>query len=376
MKKLTTILLIILPLVLWAHQDSFYTYKYDNVTVRFKTGSFYEEINNAKIIGKYTALLCNKLNYNEPVFLDFIHDYDHHYKGKSYSFLSIGSDKYNEVSYYVQSPDSLMKSKVYQMVPIDSIKSIKNIVKEVYTIPGINKKNGINLRQLGFHFDIKETMNLLFYAIGNKSVVQKETRQDTLSSYLSNMYYCFESISRNKIDKIKRTKIPFIDSVLTTKIYCEVDSNVRNQMHYSYFSQNGKYQLFASQNEKEIVLDTLNQIYSLNPHQFFPQVLFAFESPNQMRCYTLLSSEMSFSVMSFKDIEIKKSKKHQLTIDPFIHIKNINITWDGDDIYFIDFKNSFTITPEKRLIYLEKDDVIIDDFDEYIKSHRKVNKHK
>lgn len=175
------------------------------------------------------------------------------------------------------------------------------------------------------------------------------------------MYYSFKSIPRNRIDSIKFSKITFVENVLSTKVYCEVDSNNRNRLYYSYFSQNGTYQIFASIHDKEIVLDTLERVYSFNPWEFMPLALFAFETPNQLRCY---------AIMPFIENKVKRSKKHQIEIDPFEYLRSINIDWIGDDIYIIDYSNGHGWTPVKRLIYLKDDDVIIDDFEDYINSHR------
>lgn len=351
--------------MIWAHQDRYFNYKYDNVTVRFKTGFFFEEINNAKIIGQYAALLSDSLGYDKAILLDFIHDYGHSYKGKTYSFLNIGSEEYEVVSHYVLKYDSLVNENVYQMVPSDSVESFKNVSKEVYTVPGVNKKKSIVIRQFGFHFDIRETLNLLSYAITNQTDVRENSRLDTLSSYLRNMYYSFESVPSCKIDSIKSPKLKIVESVLNTKVYCEVDSIDHNRLYYSYFYQNGKYLIFASIHDKEILLDTLDRVYSLNPWKYMPEVLFAFETPNQMRSYSLIT---------YMDYEVKRSIKHQIEIDPYEYLRNINIDWLGDDIYLIDYSNGFGWTPLKRLIYLKNDDVIIDDFENYINSYRKEKK--
>jgi len=360
MKKLTTIILALFPLLIWAHQDKYYTYEYDNVTVRFKTGYFFEEINNAKIIGQYAAFLSDSMDYNKAILLDFIHDYGHSYQGKTFSFLSFGSQKYDLVSYYLR--DSI-EDNVYHMIPIsDSVEDIEFVEKEIYSIPAEIRQHTIVIRQFGFHFDLTQTMNLLYYAITNKSEVKKLSTADTLSSYQRNSYYSFESIPRNRIDSIKSTKVSFVERALNIKVYCEIDSINQNQLHYSYFSQNGKYQIFASLHGKEILLDTLEQVYSLKPWKIMPEALFVFETPTQMRAY---------SVITIIGKEIKRSSKHRIEIDPFEYVAGININWLGGDMYLIGYSNGFTWTPVKRLIYLKNDDVIIDDFEEYINSYRK-----
>ncbi len=365
MKKLTTIILTFIPLLICAHQDRYFTYEYDNVTIRFKTGFFFEEINNVKIIGQYAATLSDRLDYKKPILLDFIHDYGHSYRGNTYSFLSIGLEEYKVVSYYVQKYDSLLDENVYQMVPSDSIDFIKDVEKQVYSIPGFNEKESIVIRQFASHFNIRETLNLLSYALTNQNDVRKKSRSHTLSSYLSNMYYAFESVPSGIVDSLKSAKIQLVESVLNTKVYCEVDSINRNQLYYSYFAQNGKYQIFASIHDKEILLDTLAQVYSLNPWEYMPEVLFVFETTNQMR---------SYSVDTFMDNDVKRSRKHRIEIDPYEFVRSINIDWLGGDIYLIDYNNGFEWSPVKRLIYLENDDVIIDEFEEFIDSYRKEKK--
>jgi len=58
-----------------AHQDFWITKEFGNVKTRIKTGYFYEEIQNVEIIGELARILCEKLNYKEPVLLDFNHFY-------------------------------------------------------------------------------------------------------------------------------------------------------------------------------------------------------------------------------------------------------------------------------------------------------------
>jgi len=363
MKKLTTILLIVLPMITWAHEDQYYTYKYDNVTIRFKTGFFFEEINNVKIVGEYVSLLCDSIHYDKPILLDFIHDYGHTYQGKTFSFLNIGSEEYELVSYYVQRYDSLLKENVYHMVPYsDSIENIKSVEKEVSVVPKINQQKKIVIRQFGFHFDITQTLNLVYYAIVNNAYVMNISRTDTLSSYLRNMYYKFETVPSNLVDSVKSTKTPIVESILQTKVYREVDSVDRHRLYYSYYSKNGYLIIFAGLHDKEITLDTLGQIYSFNPREYMPESLFVFETPNVFRKYELSTL--------FSDYEARRSKQHKIPINPYEYIVFVTIEWLGDDIYFINYNHSFMMSPFKRFPYLANDDVLIEDFESYINSYR------
>ena len=49
-------LLSFLPLLCYSHEDAYHLVEYGNVTVRFKTGHYYEEVENAKIIGQYALI--------------------------------------------------------------------------------------------------------------------------------------------------------------------------------------------------------------------------------------------------------------------------------------------------------------------------------
>jgi hypothetical protein len=163
MKKLTSIILALVPFILWAHQDRYFTYEYDNVTVRFKTGNLFEEINNAMIIGQYAAQLSDSLDYHKPILLDFIHDYGYTYQGKTFSFLNYGSEKFDHVSYFKQ--HAVKKNTRVMVSYTDSIERKDEIIVDVITIPSVNRQRTIVLRQFGFDFDITHSLNLLHYAI-------------------------------------------------------------------------------------------------------------------------------------------------------------------------------------------------------------------
>ena len=170
MKKLIFLALIILPLTSWGHSDRDYIYQYENVTVRFRTGSLFEEIQNAKIIGQYAALLCKKRSYDKPVFLDFIHDYGHYYRGKNHSFITIGSGSYDWISFYQPEYDSIMDQTVYQSIPLsDTINNSKNIEREITEMKPVKAGEKIIVRQFGFHF----TIDLILRVITLVSSVSK-----------------------------------------------------------------------------------------------------------------------------------------------------------------------------------------------------------
>jgi hypothetical protein len=365
MKKFSTIILFFLPFLTWAHQDTYYTYEYNNVTVRFKTGFWFEEINNTKIIGQFAAILSDSLGYDNPILLDFIHDYGYSYQGRTISFLNFGSQKYDLVSYYMK--DSI-EDDVYHIIPFsDTVESINNVEKEIYTVPEVNRRRTIVIRQFGFHFDLTQTINLLYHAITNKREVKELSQTDTLSSYLRNTYYQLETIPSKLIDSVKVSTSTYVKQVLQNKVYREVGTVDRHQLYYSYFSKNGEYLIFAGLHDKEVVLDTLDKIYSFNPRELIPEVLFVFETPNLFRKYEL-------DTWVYPEYKPERSERHQVPIDPYEKIVHINIEWIGDDMYLINYNSSFMYSPFAIFPYLEKDDVLIEDFEKYINSYRKEQK--
>jgi hypothetical protein len=67
------LLLLLTSITVSAHQDFFVVNEFGNVKTRIKTGYEYEEIKKVQIIGELAELLAKKLNYNEPILLDFNH---------------------------------------------------------------------------------------------------------------------------------------------------------------------------------------------------------------------------------------------------------------------------------------------------------------
>lgn len=363
MKKFI-LLFFFLPLLNYAHQDTYHLEEYGSVTIRFKTGHYYEEIQNAKIIGQYANILCEKLGYEKQVVLDFIHDYGHSYYGNTFSFISYGKESFTYESYYREDTSSSLNSK--SLYPVPYRKAIKidpgEIIKESFESPITNKKNKIVIRQFGFHFEIKKTLNLLLYAITNTSTLEKNSVVDTLVSYLNNMYYLIPTIPQSEIYSALHANSKVIHDVLARKVYAETDTIKNSTVYYSYFALNNKYHVFYGLHGKEVVMDTLNQIYSFYDAQYLPQRLFVFETSNRMRCY----AEMSF----FDDYSYKRSIIHNLPIDEFDYIVFIDAKWMGDDIFIINYHNSFMWDPFKRFIYFDKDDVLIVDFDDYLTKKR------
>jgi len=362
MKKLTTLILSFFPLLIWAHQDTYYTYKYGNVTVRFKTGFFFEEINNAKIIGKYAVLLSDELNYTKPILLDFIHDYGHAYKGKTYSFLNLGSEEYESVSYYEPKYNSNTSDTFFYPVPLADTTDyvFKGYKKEIDKVAPEDGSEKVVIRQFGAHFEIDRTLKLLRFAVTEPEQIKASTTSDSLISHLPYMHYSLESVPQTKIDSIISVHSKDVEKILEQKVYRE-NTPLENQSgNYSYFSKNNKYHVFTHIQDKEVTLDILDQIYSFNVSNGNDNYLFVFVMTNRFRHYK----------QNWLSQEFEKSQMHNLPINEFEYFNSVAVDWLGDDIFIITYKKSFGLS-RSRFIYLQDEDVVIKDFDSYLNSHRK-----
>lgn len=348
------------------HQDSQHIYQYDNVTVRIKTGFMYEEINNVKIIGQYAALLCQKLEVTQPILLDFIHNRGDTYRGKTYSFINYGSQDYNHLSYYMIELDTSIDENIFTaIIPSEYIEDDTSFIKKTWPITGVDSANSIVVRQFGFHFDVTKTLNLLLFACEHHEDKEIEQTTDTLQSYLKHMFYLLPSVSSEKIEMALNQSHTEVAEILENKIYRELLNGSENLENASYFAQNGSIFPFFLVNNNEIILDTLSQIYTLKwIRHYGDQSLFIFEHFDQLRAYTL---------KWLSDLETKRSAIHQIPISQDELFNRISINWAGDDIFYISYQHTMIIHTPLRMIYLLKDDVLIDDFSDYINEHRKTN---
>lgn len=361
MRKLIVVILTILPMVFLAQQTSGYrTYQIDNVTIRFHTGPDSEEINNAKIIGQYTALLSEHLKYEKPIFLDFEHDYNN-YSEETICYLSYGTDTYEVINYQILEYEPELDDSIYVTVAYsNTVESIENVEKDIHAVHGVNEDEKIVLRQFGFHFDLTESMSLVYYALNNRGQVQNLSRPDTLFRDSSKALYHLPSIPRKCIDSIISTSSNYLEQFLEKKIYRSEDTIDRRVLYCSYYLQYGKYMVFAGLHGEEAVLDTLDRIYSFTPIR--PEGLFVFITPTEFSMYKL-------NPYRFPEITGKQIRKHEIPIDTDEFTLLPKIQWLGDDIYLINYYNEYK--GRMRFLYLEKEDELVEDLEKYINSYRK-----
>lgn len=325
------ILLLFLFTKAFPHQDKFYKYKYDNVTVIIKTGYKCEEINNVKIIGQYASILCKEFQFNNDVFLYFDHDYMPENDILNPTFLSFRDD-------YIY---KIVGLKINDLVKSDS----------VY----MNNKAKIVIQQYGFHYSIKETLQLIEFGVQKLDFIKNY--QKVFEGIFS---YKIESIDYSIIDSIKKQHSTFVQDILKNKVYISPSTELedRDGLNVSYFSQNGKYILFDN-NEK--IIDTLNQIIVLKYTSDLIDYVVVLESSKVLKVY---------SKRWIDNKDYLKSIVHDPKIVRFDHgISDARLLILDLNSLLIEFCDFLSVYNDMKLIYLREEDILITDLMEFIDSH-------
>ncbi|EWH09144.1 hypothetical protein KLA_17374 [Cellulophaga geojensis KL-A] len=228
MKKVIFLFLIVISSTQnsFAHQDFWITKEFGNVKTRIKTGYFYEEIQKIEIIGELAKILCEKLNYTEPILLDF----NHFYVGQC------------EPDYFISFDKGIIK---YDYGKIE--KGIKLL-----------SKNGIVIRQVSNEFDPSTSLALLEYAILNLKTIksnQKEIEYD--ENYCQWIINTFDTI---KIKEAVKNRLSHsVKEVLANKIY-RPESDFK--FGYTYYWQDGKFTVIELDvNGKETIVSEFEKLY-------------------------------------------------------------------------------------------------------------------
>lgn len=313
------------------HQDEFYKYKYDNVTVIIKTGYKCEEINNVKIIGQYASILCKEFQFNNDVFLYFDHDYMPKNDSLNPTFLSLRDD-------YIY---KIIGLKINELVKSDSV--------------FMNSKSKVVIQQYGFHYSIQETLELIAFSIRKMDFIKKY--QKVFEGIFS---YKIESIDYNVIDSVKKQNSTLVQDIMKNKVYVSPRTEVkdRHRLSVSYFSQNGKYILFDND---EKIIDTLNQILVLQHTSDLLDYIVVLESSKVLKVYSKSMPDNKGYLKSIAhDPKIVKFD------DGISDIRLLILNWNSLLIEFCDFLGVYN---SMKLIYLREQDILITDLMEFINSH-------
>lgn len=326
-------IILLLSSNIFGHQDTYYKYKYDNVNIIIKTGSFCEAVNNAKIIGQYASILCREYHFKKDVFLYFEHDYIPDNYQLNPIFLSYSDDF------------------IYQIIGFNS--DDFGDPESIY----MNNKTKLVIQQFGFHYSINETLELLKFGAQNMDFImntQKET--ENIRSYK------IKSIDSQIIDSIKIQNSTSVKDIMENKVYISPSTEVldRHRFSVSYFSQNGEYILFDN---NENIIDTLKQIIILKHTSDIVDYIVLLESSEVLKVY-------SKSIIEGQGY--LKSKDHNPQIIGYdqgiFDLRLLILDWDTLLIEFYDF---ISVYNGMKLIYMRKEDILITDLMEFINSHKK-----
>ena len=278
-KNLIIILtLLLIPITVSAHKDFWVSKKYGNVTSRIETGYGYEEIKKIQIIGKLAEKLALKLDYTEPILLDF----DHKYTGNSNSTYYLGVDD-QEITYNHGTNEQ------------------KILIKKKIVI-----------YQTGSSFNIINTLKMLEYSIKNRTKIEEEQKP------IKRWGRTINSIDKNKsIDILKTPETELINSIKNTKIY-RPEKNFKSG--FTYFWKNDRYTIVFAEESSEKTIIILTNIYDFKKRD---NIVFAFKTPSKL----IIHENSNKEIVSNK-FRIKNARENY---------KPYKISKIRDNIYSINF---------------------------------------
>ena len=306
------LILLFTSMTVSAHQDFWVVTESGNVKTRIKTGYQYEEIKKVQIIGELAELLAKKLNYNEPILLDF----NHYYVGiaEPIYFLSFdkGTIKYNYDG--AQKGQSLLS------------------------------KKGIVVRQVSSEFNIINTLKMLEYSINNWKTIKKEQKRIEYNENYCN--WIINSIDTNKSIVILESKeTQLIGEIRNTKIY-RPEKDFKSGI--TYYWQNDKYNVVFNNNNKEELVTSLNSIYDIQQKW---HTIFIFETPSDFLVFDTYKKEIVSKKWTIENAD-KNYRLYEIN----------HIGGDKYSISFYYYSKEAGIQPKNQiLIYARYEDKLIQD---------------
>ncbi|MEN0049801.1 MAG: hypothetical protein AAF806_22255 [Bacteroidota bacterium] len=300
------------------HQDLYVNDQFGNIHTRIKTGFEYEQINIVTIIGRTVEKLAEKLNYDEPILLDFNHTYT--------------SDIQND--YFI----SYDKGK------------IENLEYEEDRKKDLLKEDGIVIRQVSHEFDVENALRLVEYSISNLESIRKNQKKII---YAQN--YCNWKI--NSIDTLKilqmlsKPKGHILNEVIMNRTYLNFNSQSETM---KYFYQNGMFHFSIKSNNKtgsDIILST-KSLFQIEDFSSDRKIIF--------------DSDSTFYYLDPTNKDQVRSKHHTIT-EVEDHYKPFDIMMNRDSEISIKFSRFATKEErlnklfyfEKKVVYDIKNDTLI-----------------
>ena len=197
------------------HKDILVQENYGNVKTIIKTGFYnYGQTKNIEIFGKLTQELSAKLNYNDTISIEFLHDYTLH----SYPKLLIVEND---------------ATKTYRMFDIQNIKE-----KQEHNSSKNNIKYGISIMVSDAEFDIKKHLKIVEFCILNRidkslnKILFKPLYED--EPELEILYY---GLTNDQIKKIlNKPDSDILFKIFNTPVnFTEIESQVKGVFENGYY---------------------------------------------------------------------------------------------------------------------------------------------
>ena len=325
---------------------------FGNVKVSLEVGESEDLFNRIAILGQLAEKLCKELNYPDTVFLDF---YQHlSYRCEPDFFIS-----YDKGETVYTGKDTIFKRYEVNGYEVTS----KELMEE----------DAIVIRQVANQFKAQSTLKAVEYAILNLNQIKSTQAQIEYDR----KGFIINSIDTLLIKKMVNTpNSDLINNLLEQKIY-KPDKYVFCGFSYScglsYYCQNNRYYLFHKDfsDGMETVIIDMENIYEMMPSRInISPIPVIFDSDSSFY-YVDIYGDFSVIVDSAGHqrkcprisqrhvIEDKKAKN-----SPFL------VTYIGLDKRAIIYnlaEEKEDGTYEKTLIYLTKEDRLIQDLDERLK---------
>jgi len=211
-----------------AHQDFYVTKTFDNLTVRIKTGYEYEEINKLKILGELGQKMLEKADYKGAVLIDF----NHYYTGTC------------EPDYFISYDNG----------------AIKNTWDNKKT-KAVLSTSGLVIRIVSSRLDYKKSLELLQYAIENKTDIKKSQKEIKYEQNYCQWY--INSIDTVEISNVlKENQSSLVTKTLKQKVYV-ADSTWNFGTSYYYQDDSFNFLVRAYNGVPDTVALTVKNVYQV-----------------------------------------------------------------------------------------------------------------
>jgi hypothetical protein len=297
MKSMTKLFLLWLCLVIsvraMAHQDFSITQRYDDVTVRIKTGDHFEEIQRVLISGVLADSLVQQYGYCKPVFIDFEHIYTEEYVSDYFLGYHRGDDYGVQEKSFFQQDSSL--------------------VLEVH----------------GSSFCIEDVLKLIEYAILHEEyIIQNQSESTFRSPYHEKVRTTIDTkIIQAQLGKTRSIKVEGLFNI-------KVD---RSDLHpympktgYSYYFHHNRYFVFDLKSREKRFLASFDNIYFFKD---FENTVFIFDSDTSFSVLSTMNGNtlsrrhyIPLAAKSFFPVMIDSVANGQYTLE-VTWVSSINNNW-------------------------------------------------